>query len=473
MSLTERLQAPLRHRLSTRERRKLQLRARRTSRLAVIAAGAVAAGLIAVVFAKLCDLAGDAHSRLLAYSKPLALLLLPVGLAAAVWATRKFAPPAAGSGIPQIIAAAEGQGRVRVNDPRVSMNTALVKIGICAFLLLCGASIGREGPTVQVAAAVVYLLGARMHGGPGRRALLIAGGAAGVAAAFNAPIAGVVFAVEELARGFDRRSNTVVILVVVVAGAASYAVAGNYAYFGELRGEMTLGSAWWSAPVLGVVCGLLGGLFSKALAGMIGPKPGRLGKWRMRRPVVFAVGCGVVAMAAAIGSRGLSYGTGYAETSSLLAGHPGRGLTLAVAKWIANLAAAGSGAPGGIFSPSLTTGAGIGAAYAHLFPMVSARDAIVLGMAAFLAGVVQAPLTSAVILMEMTRDPGMVGPLMLSTLIARAVSAWVMPEPIYHTLSHTWRLYGPAAKLSPVVAPVEAPIGPLNRIDPAPQAATL
>jgi len=78
-----------------------------------------------------------------------------------------------------------------------------------------------------------------------------------------------------------------------------------------------------------------------------------------------------------------------------------------------------------------------------------------------------------VILMEMTRDPGMVGPLMLSTLIARAVSAWVMPEPIYHTLSHTWRLYGPAAKLSPVVAPIEAPIAPLDRIDPAPQAAAL
>jgi H+/Cl- antiporter ClcA len=402
----------------------------------VIIAGAIAAGLIAVLFAKLCDLAGDAHTRLLAYSKPFALLLLPIGLAAAVWATRKFAPPAAGSGIPQIIAAAEGQGRVRVDDPRVSMSTAIFKIAICAFLLLCGASIGREGPTVQVAAAVVYLLGARLHGGPGRRALLIAGGAAGVAAAFNAPIAGVVFAVEELARGFERRSNTIVILVVVVAGAASYAVAGNYAYFGELRGEMTLGS-----------------------------KPGRLGKWRMKRPLVFALGCGLVAVAAAIGSRGLSYGTGYAETSSLLAGHPGRGVTLAVAKWIANLAAAGSGAPGGIFSPSLTTGAGIGAAYAHLLPMVSARDAIVLGMAAYLSGVVQAPLTSAVILMEMTRDPGMVGPLMLSTLIARAVSAQVMPEPIYHTLSHAWRLYGPAAKLSPVVAPIQ----PLDPVKPAPQ----
>jgi H+/Cl- antiporter ClcA len=298
-----------------------------------------------------------------------------------------------------------------------------------------------------VAAALVYLFGARLNGGPGRRALLIAGGAAGVAAAFNTPIAGIVFAVEELARGFDRRSSTVIILVVVAAGAAAYAMSGNYAYFGELRGETKLGYAWYCAPVLGIICGAAGGLFSKALAGMIGPEPGRLGRWRLRRPVIFALACGGVAVLAAIASHGLTYGTGYAETSSLLAGHPGRGATLAVFKWIANLAAAGSGAPGGIFSPSLTAGAGIGSAFAHFVPLLSNRDAVVLGMAGYLAGVLQAPLTSAIILMEMTRDPGLVGPLMLSTLIARAVSAQIMPEPIYHVLSHNWRRHPAAAPL--------------------------
>jgi H+/Cl- antiporter ClcA len=425
--------------VSAHRRRRLKLQAQQTSRLIVIVVGSILAGAAAVLFAKLCDLASDAHARLLTLSKPATLALLPLGLAAAVWATRRFAPAAAGSGIPQIIAAADSQGTVRMDDSRVSLATAAFKIVVCALLLVCGASIGREGPTVQVAAAVVYILGARLHGGPGRRALLIAGGAAGVAAAFNAPIAGVVFAVEELSRGFDRKANTVVILVVVAAGATAYAMAGNYAYFGELRGEMTLGSAWWSAPILGLVCGLLGGLFSKVLGGIIGPHPNSVGRWRIRRPMVFALICGLVAVAAAVASHGLTYGTGYAETSSLLAGHPGRGLTLAITKWLANLAAAASGAPGGIFSPSLTAGAGVGAAYAHLFPMVSARDAIVLGMAAYLAGVVQAPLTSAVILMEMTRDPGMVGPLMLAALIGRAVSSFVSPEPIYHLLSETWR----------------------------------
>jgi H+/Cl- antiporter ClcA len=425
--------------LTTRERRKLRLRARRTTRIVVMVAGAIAASIAAVLFAKLCDYATAGHAKILAASKPLALILLPLSFAGTVWLTRRFAPASAGSGIPQIIAAAEGQRALRAPDERVSIWTAAFKIAICALLLLCGASIGREGPTVQVAAALVYLFGARLNGGPGRRALLIAGGAAGVAAAFNTPIAGIVFAVEELARGFDRRSNTIVILVVVAAGAAAYAMSGNYAYFGELRGETKLGYAWYCAPVLGIVCGACGGLFSKTLAGMIGPHPSRLGRWRMQRPVVFALGCGGVAALAALASHGLTYGTGYAETSSLLAGHPGRGATLGLFKWIANLAAAGSGAPGGIFSPSLTAGAGIGSAFAHVVPLLSSRDAIVLGMAAYLAGVLQAPLTSAIILMEMTRDPGLVGPLMLSTLIARAVSSQIMSEPIYHVLSHGWR----------------------------------
>ena len=462
MALAERLRTRIGRPMSTRERRRLRLRARRTARLVVIVAGAVTAGIAAVLFAKLCDYTQAAHAAILSRSKPLALMLLPLGLAASVWVARRMAPASAGSGIPQIIAAAESQRSKLARDPRISVRTAFWKVLICAGLILCGASIGREGPTVQVAAAVVYLFGARVHGGPGRRALLIAGGAAGVAAAFNAPIAGVVFAVEELARGFDRRSNTVVILVVVAAGAAAYAMSGNYAYFGELRGERALGSAWFSAPVLGVICGAFGGAFSLILASIIGPDPGPLGRWKARRPIVFALGCGGVAALAALASRGVTYGTGYAEASSLLAGHPGRGFTLAAFKWIANLAAAGSGAPGGLFSPSLTTGAGMGSVFAHFAPWVSSRDAIVLGMAAYLAGVVQAPLTSAVILMEMTRDPGLVGPLMLATLIARAVSILIMPEPIYHTLSTTWRRPDTSGH---VVAPVEAEPAPSGSVD--------
>jgi H+/Cl- antiporter ClcA len=105
--------------------------------------------------------------------------------------------------------------------------------------------------------------------------------------------------------------------------------------------------------------------------------------------------------------------------------------------------AAASGSPGGIFAPSLATGAGIGAIFAHLGLGIAGRDAVVLGMTSYLSGVVQAPLTSAVILMEMTREPGLVGPLLLAALLARWASSWVIREPIYHVLARGWRLMPP------------------------------
>ena len=412
---------------------------------------AVIGGLAAALFARLCDEAMKLHAHLMALNPVATLLLLPIGMPAAVWLTRRFAPEAAGSGIPQVIAAAEHRWRGRWGGQRVTLKTAAWKVVLSSALLVCGASIGREGPTVQVVAGIVRTLTRGLRGGPGRRAIIIAGGAAGVSAAFNTPIAGVVFAVEELAKGFDRRTNTTVILVVVAAGFAAYAVQGDYAYFGELHGDAgaAAGSAWFAAPIIGLTSGLCGGLFSRALAAIIGPGDGRLARWRRARPVVFAALCGVIAALVAWISGGLTFGAGYEEAKSLVQDHPARGLGFAAAKLVASLAAACSGAPGGIFAPSLATGAGIGAAWAHAGLWVGGRDAVVIGMAGYLAGVVQAPLTSAVILMEMTRDPALVGPLMLAALLARWISGLVMPQPIYHVLAQSWGRPPPPALAAP------------------------
>lgn len=424
---------------ATERRRRRRLRARRAWRIAVVVAAAVVAGAVAVSFAKICDLTIDWHRKLAEASPWAALGLLPAGLVLTVWLTRMIAPESSGSGIPQVIAASEDSWSGRGPDPRISMKTVVFKVMASAFLLFCGASIGREGPTVQVCAAIIFALTSRLRGGPSRRALLTAGGAAGVAAAFNTPIAGVVFAVEEIAKGFDKRSNTVIILVVVAAGAAAYGISGDYAYFGEMRGATNLASAWIAAPILGALCGAIGGAFSWALATAIGPRSTPITRFKARRPLVFAGLCGLAAALAAFASHGMSYGAGYSQAKALFEGHPGRGLALAASKWISTLAASASGAPGGLFAPSLTTGAGIGSAFARIAPwLVSSRDMTVLGMAAYLAGVVQAPLTSAVILMEMTRDPALVGPLMLATLTARAVSSRIQEEPIYHLLAMTW-----------------------------------
>jgi H+/Cl- antiporter ClcA len=416
-----------------------RLQARRTGRMAAIIGVAVLGGLVAAFFAKFCDAAMQAHSQVYAATRWPTLLLLPIGFAGLTWITRRFAPEAAGSGIPQVIAAADQRWRGRWDGQRVTLKTAAWKIVLTAGMLLCGASVGREGPTVQVVAGIMRTLTRGLRGGPGRRAIIIAGGAAGVAAAFNTPIAGVVFAVEELAKSFERRTHTTVILVVVIAGLASYALQGDYSYFGVLGGDAALSSAWLAAPIIGAVGGLLGGLFSRILGSVTGPVDNPISRWRRIHPVIFALICGLVAAGAAVASGGLTFGAGYAEAKSLLQDHPGRGLSLAVWKFVASLAASASGAPGGIFAPSLATGAGIGAVFARIGPFFAGRDAVVLGMTSYLSGVVQAPLTSAVILMEMTRDPGLVGPLMLAALTARWLSGWVMPEPIYHLLAGNWR----------------------------------
>ncbi len=425
---------------TNRERLAGRLHARRIWRTTWIVAVAVLCGLSAALFARLCDAAMVAHARLFAAVRWPTLLLLPVGFGVATWLTRRFVPEAAGSGIPQVIAAAEQRWHGRWGGQRVTLRTAAWKVVLSACLLACGASIGREGPTVQVVAGIMRTLTRGLKGGPGRRAIIIAGGAAGVAAAFNTPIAGVVFAVEELAKSFERRTNTTVILIVVISGFAAYALQGDYAYFGVLHGTTSLTPAWIAAPVIGVVGGMLGGLFSRLLATLIGPGDNPVARWRRAHPVLFAVGCGTVGAVIALVSGGLTFGAGYDEAKALLQGHPGQGITFGVAKFFATLAASASGAPGGIFAPSLATGAGIGAAFAHLGLGVASRDAVVLGMTSYLSGVVQAPLTSAVILMEMTREPGLVGPLLLAALLARWASGLVMPEPIYHLLSRAWRL---------------------------------
>jgi H+/Cl- antiporter ClcA len=405
-----------------------------------VVAVAVLGGLAATGFARLCDLAIAWQSRLYHMARWPTLALLPLGFALAAWLTVRFAPAASGSGIPQVIAAAEERWKGgRWSGQRVTLRTAAWKVVLTVFLLVCGASVGREGPTVQVVAGILRALTRGLKGGPGRRAVIIAGGAAGVAAAFNAPIAGVVFAVEELARSFERRTHTTVILVVVIAGFTAYALQGDYAYFGVLDAGPVERSIWLGAPLIGIAGGLLGGLFSRALVSIIGPGDNPVKRWRRLRPVLFAFICGLVAALVAWVSGGITFGAGYNEAKSLLQDHPGRGLSLAAAKFVASLAASASGGPGGIFAPSLATGAGIGAAFARSGLIhFAGRDAVVLGMAAYLSGVVQAPLTSAVILMEMTRAPGLVGPLMLAALLARWVSGWVMPEPIYHVLSQPW-----------------------------------
>jgi H+/Cl- antiporter ClcA len=397
--------------------------------------GGLLTGLAAAGFAQLANLASLGFQRIEEAWRYAPLLLTPAGFAASIYLTVRIFPNAQGSGIPQAIAAREIDDQPR-RAALVSLRIAAGKIVLTALGLLCGASIGREGPTVQVGASLMYATG-RMS--PSRQpGLIVAGASAGVAAAFNAPLAGVVFGIEELAKSFEVHTSGLIIATVIAAGLTSQAILGDYTYFGTTQIGIGGVSGWLAVPVCGVAGGLLGGFFSRILILVLGGFPGALGRWIKANPVIFAAICGLLVAVCGIAGAGSTFGTGYAQARGLLDGTATPPASFGVLKFLANVFSSICGVPGGIFSPSLAVGAGMGANLAPLFPGAALGAVVLLGMVAYFAGVVQAPITAFVIVTEMTDNHDMVVALMLAAIIATAVSRLVSPVGVYHALARSY-----------------------------------
>jgi H+/Cl- antiporter ClcA len=394
--------------------------------------GATLVGAVAAGFAIAAQLA-DNGFRLLAVGSPIiAFGLPPVGLMLVAWLTRRFVPQAGGSGIPQAVAAL----KLRKEHQRhelLSLRIALGKIVLTVLALASGASVGREGPTVHVGAAIMTFVGrvARFPPQALERALILAGAAGGIAAAFNTPLAGIVFAIEEMSRSFEERSNGSVMIMVLISGVTAVAILGDYSYFGSNAAWLELGRDWLAIPACGLVGGTLGGLFALAL--VLGSR--WVAPFAKRHPVLLALVCGLAVSAIAFLSGGLTFGTGYTEASEVVIGLNQLPLAYPILKVLATIASYLSGVPGGIFAPSLATGAALGSQFALVFPGSPSGAIVLLGMVAYFTGVVRAPMTGLVIVMEMTQSSSMLLPLLAAALIANGVSYLVCPESLYHALA--------------------------------------
>lgn len=409
-----------------------KLAGRRWTRRLMFVAGGVIVGLAAILMAYLADHAQAAFRHILGYSPYLPLLLTPVGFALAIFLAIRVFPNSQGSGIPQVIAALRAPDR-KSSDSLVSLRTAAGKIVVMTLGLLFGASTGREGPTVQVGGAIMYAIG---RWAPYRQSgFLVAGAAAGVAAAFNTPLAGIVFGIEELSRSFEARTSGLIIGAVIAAGLTSLAIMGDYSYFGSTSSALPLGRAWLVLPVCGAVCGLAGGIFSATLVLFAGGLPGRIGVAIKGHPIIFAALCGLGVALCGVLSGTHVFGTGYDEAKSILHGYTEVGQGYGPLKFAATLLSAISGIPGGIFAPSLAIGAGIASDLRTIFPDVPIGALVLIGMVSYLTGVLQAPITAFVITSEMTDDHAMVIPMMAAALIANAVSKSVVREGLYHALA--------------------------------------
>lgn len=408
---------------------------------AAIGIGAVLLGLVALAFADLADRAQEAFERLVAAAPYAPLLLTPVCFGAIVWVTLRWVPAARGSGIPQVIVNAR-HPEAADNLPLTSLKTASVKFALTLAALLVGGSVGREGPTVQICAAIMQATH-RIFRLPITAAITIAGGAAGVSAAFNTPLAGVAFAIEELAAAYEQRLAVLVMAAVMISGLVSLGIAGDYLYFGAMHDVLSLRADLVVCPVAGVLGGLAGGAFSRAVLafGSSGWRPLALIR---RHRVSFAVVCGLGVAVVGILTHGSTWGTGYAPARMLIEGES-QPFWFGPAKLAATLLTTISGIPGGIFAPSLAVGAGIGNMITDLFPSQPAAAIVILGMIAYFVGVVRAPLTAVLIVSEMTDSRAMILPLFATALIADGVSALVCRERLYHGLA---KAFAPGADKS-------------------------
>lgn len=395
--------------------------------------GAVLVGLVVQAFAWAADASAHIFNQIQATSPYLPLVVTPLMMMSIVWIMNRFSPGARGSGIPQVLLVLK-QRYHWLRPTFLTLRLVLAKFVLTCFGLMAGASLGREGPSVHIGAALMHRAGqiGRLNQKYVDNALIVAGGAAGVSAAFNAPLAGIVFAVEELAGSFEQRSSGTLIMAIILSGVVVLALAGHYSFFGQPSTQLVLIESWPEIIFTAVLCGVFGGLFSRALVGGSAKVAGLV----RHHPYRFALFCGLVVALLGFITHGSTYGSGYDHARALLEEEVRGDWLFPITKMLATLVTYFSGIPGGLFSPSLAAGAGIGAAVGAAVPDASVVGLTVVGMAAFLAAVIQRPITSFVIVLELTGNHHeLLLSLMVGAFLATAVSKVFQPHPIYDALA--------------------------------------
>ena len=366
-----------------------------------------------------------------------AFIAAPLLFSVAVALVALFAPYAAGSGIPQAIYVVR-HGQQKEASPIVkamtSPKTLAIKIISILIGVWAGASVGREGPTVQIAVCMMFLcmtlLSKLLPITVDPRSMALAGGAAGLAAAFNTPLAGVTFAIEELSSGYFENIKDYVLMAIIIAALSAKVLTGDYIYFGKLQDPPAIGIP--AIIIISIIAGLAGHLFAMGI--LQGAKIcGKFSQNRFR--YFFPAVCALAVMALAYAGGQFVFGPGNGAAQAYLSSN-GAGMPheFPLAKLAATVITYWSGVAGGIFAPSLSMGAGIGAEIAKLLNYPLSSCALV-GMSAFLCGAILAPMTSFVIIFELTGNHTMLLPVMLASLIAYIVLRSLGAHSLYAELA--------------------------------------
>lgn len=376
---------------------------------------------------------------------------------------RKWFGGTEGTGIPQAIAALK-IGNTKARNLMLSLKIAFGKVLLLTVALLFGITVGREGPSVHVGACFMHLSNrfVRLPSYLVARGMILAGSAAGIAAAFNTPIAGVVFGFEEVGRTFDKDSVPAIIRTVAIACVVGVVFLGEYIFYTGANGDVTLPLGlpsfmhhdgpgfldwlkemrqWIAVPVVGIVGGFLGGWFGRGVVEVSRFTGPRL----VKHPLLMGLILGLCLAIVGIVSGGWSYGGGYDQAKAMLVTAHETGVPTAewhypLSKAAASFVSLVSAIPGGLFDPSLAVGAGLGQVTHGFFndfisPGIGLPALMMLFMAAYFAGVVQSPITVFTIMFEMTGAYGMILPLMFASMVGAIIAKRICNPSIYEALA--------------------------------------
>lgn len=389
-------------------------------------------GLVVVAFILLTERAG---MRLYpAGGAPWRRLLFPVvGSLVIGYLLARYFPNARGSGVPQTKAA------LYAGEGRITLRTVLGKFFCTSATLASGIPLGREGPSVQIAAGIASVLGRRLRLSPEKvKALLPVGAAAAIAAAFNTPLAAVVFSLEEIVGDM----NAPVLGSVVIASATAWMVLrlllGNHPLFNVPQYQLLHPQELAIYAFLGVAGGFVSAAFAKLLLGIRQRFLRFPAKTLWFQPLAGGLLVGIIGWFVP-----QVMGVGYDYVGDVLNGHMLLSLMvlLVVLKFFAVIVSYSSGNAGGIFAPSLFIGAMLGGVIGsiahHLWPAYTATPGAyaLVGMGAIFAGIVRAPMTSVLMIFEMTQDYAIIVPLMIANLVSLFIASLLQKQPIYEALA--------------------------------------
>ncbi|UTX49708.1 chloride channel protein [Chryseobacterium sp. MA9] len=402
--------------------------------------GSVITGFFAVMYAQVFAWGEHLMNFIFDWHAWMIFIIAPIGFVLSWWLVKEFAPNAKGSGIPQVMAAVELANPKEHRKIRslLSIKIIFFKILSSVILVIGGGAVGREGPTIQIAGSVFRKVNEYLpEWWPkiSKKNMIMTGAAAGLAAAFNTPLGGIVFAVEELSKTHINYFKTALFTAVIIAGLTAQTLAGSYLYLGYPKTNDVSLMVMLPIVLVAAVAGILASQLSVAML--------KINSWKKntlktnKANVIFLIICALIIASIAYFINREILGSGKEIMERVLfTKDKHEDWYVPILRMLGPALSFTSGGAGGIFAPALTAGASIGSVISgaiHLTP--NETNVVVLaGMVAFLTGITRAPFTSAIIVLEMTDRHSLIFHLMLAGMVSSIASILVSRHSLYDVL---------------------------------------